>query len=71
MAECCCGKSVSAHSIINLNDFNYAISLMDPANYERFHLEYLETSLMRYTAEMQDLVGPVSVDFTIRSMTCR
>ena len=28
-------------------------------------------ALMRHTGEMQDSVGPVSAEFTFRSMTCR
>ena len=44
---------------------------MDPTNYDKFHLEYLETSLMRHMGEMQDLVGPVSADFTVWNMVCR
>ena len=46
--------------------FNSANTLTDPANYDRFYLQYLETSLMRYTGEMQDLVGSVSAGFTIQ-----
>ena len=46
------------------------ITLADPANYDKFYFEYLETSLMRYKRKMQYLVEPVSADFTIESMTC-
>ena len=55
----CCGEYVSAHSIINLS-FSIMYILTDPANYDRFYLEFLETSQMRY----------VSAYFTFRSMTC-
>ena len=41
------------------------VTLTDPANYERFYLEYLKTSLFRYTEEMQDLVGPDSVQISL------
>ena len=43
--------------------FNYTNTLADPANYDGLYLEYLETSPIRYTGEMQDLFGPVSADF--------
>ena len=36
--------------------FNYANTLANPKNYDGFYLEYLETSPLRYTGEMQDLV---------------
>ena len=65
MAESCCGESVSAHSIINLHltlRFSIMYILTHPANYDRFNLEFLETSQMRYT---------VSTYFTFGSMTCR
>ena len=76
MAESCCGESVSAYYIINQHlmlrfSIIYANTLTDPARYDVFYLEYLETSLVRYTWEMQDFVGPVNADFTIPSMACR
>ena len=46
------------------------ILFTDPANYDRFYLEYLEPSLMDYTGKLQDLVGPVSA-FTIRNRNIR
>ena len=57
-------------STLNGKGLKYANTLMDPTNYDKFYLEYLETSLMRYTGKMQIPVGPVGADFTIRSMTC-
>ena len=42
----------------------YVNTLTDPARYYVFYLEHLETSLMRYTGEIKDLVGPVSADYT-------
>ena len=54
----------SAHSIINLNTkvFNYANSLLPILQI----MIDSEKSLMRYTGEMQDLVGRVHADFTIQ-----
>ena len=34
-----------------------SILLTDPSNSDKFYLGYLKTLLMRYTGEMQDLVG--------------
>ena len=59
-----------SHICFDFENIYYANTHTYPTNYDRFYLEYLETSLLRYTGEMQDLVGPVSADFTIRSMTC-
>ena len=40
----------------------HANTITVPANYDRFYLGYLETSLLRYTGESQDLVGPACAD---------
>ena len=55
--------SFNYQSTLNAKGFNYVNTLTDPANYDGFYLEYLETSLVRYTGE--DLVNQVGADFTI------
>ena len=44
-------------------------TLTDPANYDRFYLEYLKNvpDQVYTTGEMQDLVGPVNAYSTIQS----
>ena len=57
-------KDCGGKSTFNVKVFNYANSLMNPTDYDYFYLEYLETSLLRYTQEMQYLLGLASADFT-------
>ena len=45
--------------------------LVGPTHFDRFYLEYLGPFMIRWTGEIQSLVGPVSADFTIRSITSR